>query len=195
MDEFEGEAFWLDSALDLSQQAIALDPKQVRGYTALARAFSWKGFNDQANQCVRKALELAPNDVEALKRAAHQLTDADQIDKKYALLRKCHALSPNDPYAPRILGELSAAVGEKDLTEKWMQRAIDLETDPERQRMMECERMIYQGDYAAALPGVRSGFTIHSASTHDLEIVAVSDVNPADLDALVAVLAKAQSAS
>src|ERR1700736_4747736 len=103
VDEFEGEAFWLDSALDLSQQAIALDPKQVRGYTALARAFSWKGFNDQANQCVRKALELAPNDVEALKRAAHQLTDADQIDKKYALLRKCHALSPNDPYAPRIL--------------------------------------------------------------------------------------------
>jgi anti-sigma factor RsiW len=51
------------------------------------------------------------------------------------------------------------------------------------------------GPNLAALPGVRSGFTIHSASTHDLEIVAVSDVNPADLDALVAVLAKAQSAS
>jgi hypothetical protein len=29
--------------------------------------------------------------------------------------------------------------------------------------------------------------------THDLQIVAVSDVNPADLDALVAVLAKVQS--
>lgn len=155
VDEFEGEAFWLDSAIDLSQQAIALDPKQVRGYTALARAFSWKGFNDQANQCVRKALELAPNDVEALKRAAHQLTDADQIDKKYALLRKCHTLSPNDPYAPRILGELSAAVGEKDLTEKWMQRAIDLETDPERQRMMECERMIFRRDFTGALIGLR----------------------------------------
>jgi anti-sigma factor RsiW len=46
-----------------------------------------------------------------------------------------------------------------------------------------------------ALPGVRSGFTIHSAATHDLQIVAVSDVNPADLDALVATLLQAQSRS
>jgi anti-sigma factor RsiW len=45
------------------------------------------------------------------------------------------------------------------------------------------------------LPGARSGFSIDSAATRALQIVAVSDVNPADLDALVAVLAKAQSVS
>jgi anti-sigma factor RsiW len=51
------------------------------------------------------------------------------------------------------------------------------------------------GPNLATLPGVRSGFSIDTASTRDLQIVAVSDVNPADLDALVAVLAKAQAAS
>ena len=51
------------------------------------------------------------------------------------------------------------------------------------------------GPSLAALPGVRSGFTIHSAATKDLQIVAVSDVNPADLNALVAVLVQAQSGS
>jgi anti-sigma factor RsiW len=51
------------------------------------------------------------------------------------------------------------------------------------------------GPNLVALPGVRSGFTIHSAATHDLQIVAVSDVNPADLDALVATLLRAQSPS
>ncbi len=51
------------------------------------------------------------------------------------------------------------------------------------------------GPNLIALPGARSGFTIQSAATHDLQLVAVSDVNPADLGALVAVLAKAQSAS
>jgi anti-sigma factor RsiW len=45
------------------------------------------------------------------------------------------------------------------------------------------------------LPRVRSGFTIHTAATNDLQIVAVSDVNPADLDALVATLLQAQSPS
>jgi len=45
---------------------------------------------------------------------------------------------------------------------------------------------------ATAPSGVRSGFAIHSAMTDDLRIVAVSDVNPADLDLLVAALVQAQ---
>jgi anti-sigma factor RsiW len=51
------------------------------------------------------------------------------------------------------------------------------------------------GPNIVALPSVRSGFTIHSAATRDLQIVAVSDVNPADLDALVATLVRVQSPS
>jgi anti-sigma factor RsiW len=53
----------------------------------------------------------------------------------------------------------------------------------------------FGGPSLTALPGTRSGFTIHSATTEDLRIVAVSDVNPADLDALVATLVQAQSPS
>ena len=51
----------------------------------------------------------------------------------------------------------------------------------------------FGGPSVTALPGTRSGFTIHSATTQDLSIVAVSDVNPADLDALLAALVHAQS--
>jgi len=43
------------------------------------------------------------------------------------------------------------------------------------------------------LPGMRSGFAIQCATTADLRIIAVSDVNPADLDRLVAALVQAQS--
>jgi anti-sigma factor RsiW len=53
----------------------------------------------------------------------------------------------------------------------------------------------FGGPSLTALPSTRSGFTIHAATTHDLRIVAVSDVNPADLDALVAALMHAQSPS
>lgn len=49
------------------------------------------------------------------------------------------------------------------------------------------------GPNLSALPGARAGFSIKAASTHDLRIVAVSDVNPVDVDALVASLVKAQS--
>jgi anti-sigma factor RsiW len=43
------------------------------------------------------------------------------------------------------------------------------------------------------LPGARAGFTVHTASTPDLRIIAVSDVNPADLDNLLAVLVQTQN--
>jgi anti-sigma factor RsiW len=46
---------------------------------------------------------------------------------------------------------------------------------------------------ASARSGVRSGFRIEKGSTRDLQIVAVSDVNPADLEQLVLALEKAQS--
>ena len=42
------------------------------------------------------------------------------------------------------------------------------------------------------LPSTRAGFTLHTAITPDLRIVAVSDVNPADLDNLIAALVQAQ---
>ncbi len=45
----------------------------------------------------------------------------------------------------------------------------------------------------AALPATRAGFTLHTATTPDLRIIAVSDVNPSDLDNLLASLVQAQS--
>jgi anti-sigma factor RsiW len=44
-----------------------------------------------------------------------------------------------------------------------------------------------------ALQSTRAGFTLHTATTPDLRIIAVSDVNPSDLDHLVASLVQAQS--
>jgi anti-sigma factor RsiW len=49
------------------------------------------------------------------------------------------------------------------------------------------------GPIFSILPNNRSGFTINSATTKDLCIVAVSNVNPADLHALVDTLVQAQS--
>jgi anti-sigma factor RsiW len=44
-----------------------------------------------------------------------------------------------------------------------------------------------------ALPNSRAGFTLHTATTQNLRIIAVSDVNPAELDALLNTLVHAQN--
>ena len=48
------------------------------------------------------------------------------------------------------------------------------------------------GPTFTTLPRSRSGFSIHSATTNDLRIVAVSDVNPTELDALISALVRVQ---
>jgi serine/threonine protein kinase/Tfp pilus assembly protein PilF len=170
---YHGEALWLDSAIDLCKRAIDLDPKQVRGYTALARALQWRNLGDQAIEPIRKALELAPNDEEANLVAANQFGFTDRYVEQYALLRKCHALNPNDPFEPHALAAICAAVRENSLAEKWMERAINLDQDPERHRMMECERMILRRNYVGALVGLRDlspDLSTYGSKVNDLVI-------------------------
>ena len=154
VQRFSGEDFWSDSAIDLCQQAVALDPKEVRGYTELARAFLNKGWDKRAHEPIRKALELNPNDWRANRFAADELFGTGQYDQMYGYLRKCFSVNPNDSYAPNLMGYICWTVGENNLSEKWLQRGIDLETDPQRQLIMKCERSVFRGDYAAAVPGL-----------------------------------------
>ncbi len=151
---FHGESFWLDSAINLCQEAIALDPKQLRVYTELASAFNLKGWFDQMSGPVRTALELAPNDWDANRMAAAEFTQARREEDMYASIRKCFVTNPYDSWAPYQLALICWTVGEKELAEKWMQRAINMEPDPQRRHFMECERLVYSDDYAAALPEV-----------------------------------------
>jgi anti-sigma factor RsiW len=48
------------------------------------------------------------------------------------------------------------------------------------------------GPDLTSLPNARSGFNLHTATTADLRIIAVSDVNPAELDNLLTALVQAQ---
>jgi eukaryotic-like serine/threonine-protein kinase len=152
---FHGDDSWLDSAIDLCRQAIALDPDQLRAYTVLANAFSLKGWFDQMDAPVRKALQLAPNDWDANRMAATECTESRRLEEMYSSIRKCFVTNPFDPWAPYELALICWSVGEKDLAEKWMQRAIYLESNPQRRQLLESERSVYRKDYAAALPGLR----------------------------------------
>ncbi|MBV8273987.1 MAG: protein kinase [Verrucomicrobia bacterium] len=152
---FHLEQAWLDSAINLCQQAITLDPGQLRAYTELANAYNLKGWIDKMEEPVRKALELAPNDWDANRMAAAESTELRRPKEMYSSIRKCFVTNPFDSWAPYELALICWSNGAKDLAEKWMQRAIDLETNPPRRQLMEEERFVYRGDYAAALPGLR----------------------------------------
>jgi serine/threonine protein kinase/Tfp pilus assembly protein PilF len=168
---FHGEDFWLDSAINLYQEAIALDPKQPRAYVGLASAFNLKGWFDRMDAPVRTALDLAPNDWDANRIAAVEYTEFRREEEMYASIRKCYLTNPYDSWAPYELALICLTVGEKDLAEKWMQRAINLEPDPQRRHLMECERLVFNKDYGEALTAMQrlpSDLKTHYATAADL---------------------------
>ena len=154
VQRFHGEEVWSDSAVDLCQRAVALDPKEVRSYTELARAFLNKGWREKAHEPILRALELNANDWRANRFAAEELYGTGRYDDIYAYLRKCYAVNPNDSYAPNLMGYICWTVSEKELMEKWMQRAINVETGPQARLLMQCELSVLRGDYATAKPGL-----------------------------------------
>jgi TolB-like protein len=173
VQRFHGEDFWSDSAVDLCQRAVALDPKEVRSYTELARALLNKGWHERAHEPIRKALELNANDWRANRFAAEELYGTGRYDEMYAYLRKCYAVNPNDSYAPNLMGYICWMVGQNDLAEKWMQRAINVETGPQARLLMQCELSVLRGDYAAATPGLEqlpAGFYGYAFSASGLLI-------------------------
>jgi serine/threonine protein kinase/Tfp pilus assembly protein PilF len=155
VQRFHGEDFWSDSAVNLCQQAVTLDPQEVRSYTELARALLNKGWNEKAREPIHRALELNPNDWRANRFAADELFGTARYDEIYFYLRKCFAVNPNDSYAPNLMGYICWMVGQNDLAEKWMQRAVNVETDPQARLLMQCELSVLRGDYATAAPGLK----------------------------------------
>jgi serine/threonine protein kinase/tetratricopeptide (TPR) repeat protein len=152
---FAGEDFWVDSAISLCQRAIILDPAQARGYAVLARAFFYKGWLDKARESIQKALRIAPNDEEVNIRAANLLAETTEFADWYAAVRKCASLNPEDPSQPYLLGAICKVVGDNELMEKWMQRAIVLEVDPDRRQLMQCEQMVFRRNFRGALESLR----------------------------------------
>jgi hypothetical protein len=94
---FHGEESWIDSAINLARQAIALDPKEVRGYPELAHALAykkrttddppklfptyWEVTDRERHELIRKALELDPNDWRANLFASEDLTGTRLYDQ------------------------------------------------------------------------------------------------------------------
>ena len=148
---FGGDASWLDAAIDLCKQGIALDPNEPRSYTALARAFYWKGQQEKIENLVQKALALQPNNLEATALLGDLLVSQRRFYEAYIEKRNCFAQSPRDNYAPYELAELSSSIGDPELADKWMMKTIELTEDNQKRQMLQAESLVFRHQYSAAL--------------------------------------------
>jgi tetratricopeptide (TPR) repeat protein len=158
---FDGGTSWLDLAIDLCRKAIKLsgsqrekelaeiDGNEARAHTALAWAMMYKNQPEASGEAVAQALKLAPDDIEANFWAAVDLPYS-RLDK-HALFLKCRSLDQNDPSIPYNLASVCLFWEDNQLGDKWLQRAIHLESNEERKHLLSGEQLVYKKNYRAAL--------------------------------------------
>jgi serine/threonine protein kinase len=159
---FLGEKRLLDTAVEAARRAIALDPSDVRSYTALARAYNRKGWHSQCDEALQKALELGPNNDTANALAGIRALSQHQFVKAYHLFRKAYFLNSKETWRVYFVSEILFRAEMSDLAEKWLQRALDQETSPQLHHLMECYRLMWRRRFV----GARAGFSELPSETH-----------------------------
>ena len=97
----------LDQAIESYENAIKLNPKFIDPYTNLAIVFaSKKNENEKAEYYFKKALEISPENSEALKYFSDFLVSIQRYSEAKALLEKCVILVPRNPDVLNLLGQV-----------------------------------------------------------------------------------------
>ncbi|HMA30826.1 MAG TPA: tetratricopeptide repeat protein [Casimicrobiaceae bacterium] len=87
---------------------------------------------DEAEARLKHLVELKPDDAQALNALGYTLVDrTPRTNEGYALIERAHKLSPEDPFILDSMGWALYRLGRLDEAEKYLQRALDDQPDPE----------------------------------------------------------------
>ncbi len=121
-----GESVWIDKALFAARRAIALDPRLVGGYKALAQAETMRGRLTRAIQASLQALEIEPGATVVEYNLACIHAQRGELDRATTLFQRNPLLKTGPGAIPcaygRALRLLGAAVEARALAEATLAR-------------------------------------------------------------------------
>lgn len=123
-------------ALNYLSKAIEYSPKQALYRNEIATTYALLGKDDLADNEIKKAIELEPNNLNIIRSEFGIYIRLSQIDTKYLLdakkaLDKALLMAPNDPRLYYNLGLMYARAGQYDKAKEILNKAIDLKPDYE----------------------------------------------------------------
>ena len=121
-------SFWRDSKT-LWNHALACTSRNDVAHNSLGLALADMGLLDEAMAHYRKALEIAPDDVDVHNNLGNALARESRLDKAIARYRKALAIKPDDPEAHNNLGSVLAKRGQFDAAVVQFQRALEIQPD------------------------------------------------------------------
>jgi tetratricopeptide (TPR) repeat protein len=114
---------WADSAQAASRRAIELAPDLAVGHVALGIAQRMQGLSGEALASFRQAIELDPNNADALQEAAGVLGSMGRYDEAMEFLLRGVRADPGDPNTYAWVASVYQKLGLPELAEAWWAEA------------------------------------------------------------------------
>jgi TolB-like protein/tetratricopeptide (TPR) repeat protein len=141
-----------ERARETARRALEVEPELAAGHWAMGSVhmyydWDWKA----AESCIRRALQLAPEDSLLNVRAANLLLNLGQIEEAGALARRALTLDPLNAAAHHISCWLLGITGRLDEAESAGRKALELGSDRAKVHFRLCDVHLLQGRAADAL--------------------------------------------
>ena len=107
-----------EQALEVGQQFVALDPKDVNNYFGLSKLYKDAGRMEEAEQMLMRAKEVAPNNVDVQLQLAGFYNSQGDFDKTMEAFQTRIQLEPNNPEAYHTVAGYFEEKVRKDYTLK-----------------------------------------------------------------------------
>ncbi|TDK41717.1 adenylate/guanylate cyclase domain-containing protein [Algoriphagus formosus] len=161
---FSEEDQWLDSSMEASAKALALDPYLAEGFKAQGNVYYYKGQSEYAKISFEKAIVLNPNLSSAIGNLATVYFVSGNLPEALKLQLKSATLNPTNFLPYQISGWIYRVLDQFEESEVWLNRSLDILRDPvtiEQLAFIEIEK----GDNEKALSLVSDIFEDQKDST------------------------------
>ncbi len=117
----------LDTSLEMSRKAIALDPELAEGHKALGLVHLVTGRYEQSLDASGRAAEINPGHATATYNFGAVLRFMGRLDEALLWHDRALGLDPRNPILTSGMGSVREALGDARNAEQWYKRGLDLQ--------------------------------------------------------------------
>jgi TolB-like protein/Flp pilus assembly protein TadD len=114
-----------NSAVDLAQQTILIEPNLWIGYMALGQPYEQQGMNDLAMEALSDATRLSGGNSKAMSLTGYLLAKIGRVSEAREVLKMLDAMSRQRYVPPYAMALVHAGLGDRHEVFEWLDKAYD----------------------------------------------------------------------
>jgi tetratricopeptide (TPR) repeat protein len=167
---------WLDTSLEVSRKAIALDSDLAEGYKALGLVYDVKGKYRESLDATRRAAEINPNYASAVGNVGDVLRHLGRLDEALPWTLRSFELDPAAAVGSASIGSIYDALSDARQAERWLKRSLELQPDLGQVHHTLIHLYLHQRRDEEALRQARTAVTLVPSDPTPLNAAAITEL-------------------